>query len=79
MGNGNDTCSLAFFKNLVIQQETGPCRGAAVNVFPHSLSSDVLFTIKHFQIGIRSIEPQIKFIEAHPEYYKSNCLQFEQL
>jgi len=81
MNQGNNTSVLAFFKNMVISRScnAGMHQTPQVEVFLHSLSIDVLFTIKHFQLGFCNIGPNIKFIEAHPEYYKGNCLQFEQL
>jgi hypothetical protein len=81
MNQGNDTCNLVFFKNMVITvtKNAGMYQDTHVNVLLHTLSTDVLFTIKHFQIGFNNIGPQIKFFESHPEYYKGNCLQFEQL
>ena len=78
---GNNTCDHIFFKNMVITvtRNAGMYQETYVQVFIHSLSTDVLFTIKHFQIGFNGPESQIKFFDSHPEYYKGNCLQFEQL
>ena len=45
----------------------------------HNLSIDHLFVIKHFQLkGIRSDLPT-KILEEHPEYFKKNCSDFEQI
>jgi hypothetical protein len=71
-----------FFKNMVISQiRDANCSDVRSQVFLHSLSTDILFTIKHFQIteNNHNIQDKIKFFDSHPEYYKGNCLQFEQL
>lgn len=76
------TVNRIFFKTgciTILHNTSHQNNVPAIWFIPYTLSTDVLFTIKHFQLNFDSPAPQIEFIEAHPEYYKGNCLQFEQL
>ena len=54
------------------------------NIMNHNLSSDCLFAIKYFQASLchestNDFLKSIKLLEEHPEYFKKNCSDFEQI
>jgi hypothetical protein len=76
---GNDIKEIAYFKNFVIEgNSNSPPQGCnrewRYEIHKHNLSSDILFSVKFIE-NIRSM----KFVEEHPEYFKKNCSDFEQI
>jgi hypothetical protein len=92
---GNDIRELSFFKTFIIQrkssnQSCGQNRVWSCEIYKHNLSYDCLFAIKYFQVANVPIsesfisysgylDESIKFVEEHPEYFKKNCSDFEEI
>ena len=80
IGNyGNDIKEIAYFKNFVIERNSNsPPQGCnrewRYQIRKHNLSSDILFSVKF--IGDTE---SMKFVEEHPEYFKKNCSDFEEI
>jgi hypothetical protein len=81
-GNGYDTNAIYIFKHVMItnarpagSNHNDPDRP---NYCKHNLPNDILFTIKHFQIPRSTgFEPSLKIYDEHPEYFNTNCCEFE--
>jgi hypothetical protein len=73
-----------FYKTLILCRNIPPaaqyftpqwdCRTA----YKHNLSTDCLFAIKYFQAS-SNYDASIKVLEEHPEYFKKNCSDFEEI
>jgi len=80
-GNGNDNNTIYIFKHIMIsnakpaQSHNDPDRPSYCK---HNLPNDILFTIKHFQMPrSNGFEPALKIYDEHPEYFNTNCCDFE--
>ena len=78
---GTNSCTYNFFKNVLIVNEY---RARSVpsqpKLYLHNLTNDLLFTIKHFQLGVfDNVENGIKYFNEHREYFKTNCADFENI
>jgi hypothetical protein len=52
--------------------------GLRFSIFPHSLRSDMLRTIKHFQLNhYENLEHGLSMYRVHPQFFHSNCTDFE--
>ena len=77
--SGNYIKEIAYFKNFIIERNSNsPPQGCNIEwryqIRKHNLSSDILFSVKF----IGDIE-SLKFVEEHPEYFKKNCSDFEDI
>jgi hypothetical protein len=80
---------LSFFKTFIIQQKLS-CNSWTCEIYKHNLSYDCLFAIKHFQVANETfsdsnesysghLDASIKVLDEHPEYFKKNCSDFEDI
>ena len=77
---------LSFFKTFIIQQKLS-YNSWTCEIYKHNLSYDCLFAIKHFQVANETLsdsysghlDASIKVLEEHPEYFKKNCSDFEEI
>jgi hypothetical protein len=81
---GEKISELSFFKTFIIWRDSHPPsqgqnRQWSHRIYKHSISSDCLFAIKHFQIVNCGPSTGIGLLEEHPEYFKKNCSDFEAL
>ena len=62
----------------------------SISSFKHNLTTDCLFAIKYFQVAnvpvpeacclnTYNLNTSIKLLEEHPEYFKKNCSDFEDI
>jgi hypothetical protein len=82
VGNGNETRIYYFFKTHILTESRSPNSDTYYDSYPHKFTTDVLFTIKHFQLGSGSqggkrIDEMITIYDKHPEYFKAKCAEFE--
>lgn len=94
-GGPNRIRELSFFKTFLIERTSYPPRQDCFREwnsfsFKHNLSTDCLFAIKYFQAAnepvkdsgcsnIPNLNTSIKLLEEHPEYFKKNCSEFEEI
>jgi hypothetical protein len=86
-GQGNRISELSFFKTFIIGRDSHPpsqgqIRQWSHRIYKHSISSDCLFAIKHFQIvncGPSTGIAGLGLLDKHPEYFKKNCSEFEEI
>ena len=93
-GGANRIRELSFFKTFLIERSSYPPSQDCFRVwnslsFKHNLSTDCLFAIKYFQVANEpvkesgsntpSLNTSIKLLEQHPEYFKKNCSEFEEI
>ena len=78
-GNGNDTCTLHIFKTFIIEHSCGAREDPRWLIYKHNMSNDMLFTIKNFQTSscAGGLTSGLKLYNDHPEYFKSQCCEFE--
>jgi hypothetical protein len=84
-GQGNLIREMNYFKTFIIGRDSQPPsqgqhRQWSHQIYKHSISSDCLFAIKHFQIvncGPSTGITGLGLLEKHPEYFKKNCSEFE--
>ena len=84
-GQGNRISELNYFKTFIIGRDSQPPsqgqnRQWSHQIYKHSISSDCLFAIKHFQIvncGPSTGITGLGLLDTHPEYFKKNCSEFE--
>jgi hypothetical protein len=79
-GGGYNTCGYSFFKYFVviIRHPAGYDRPYNPEIYTYNLSNDLLFCIKNFQLDVEG-GFKLKYLEEHPEYFKSNCSEFESI
>ena len=86
---------LSFYKTFLIERISYPpsqgCfRAWNICSFKHNLTTDCLFAIKYFQVANQPVQDacctnyinlntSIKLLEDHPEYFKKNCSDFEDI
>jgi hypothetical protein len=86
---------LSFYKTFLIERNSyPPCQGYlrewSISSFKHNLTTDCLFAIKYFQVAnvpvpeacclsTINLNTSIKLLEEHPEYFKKNCSDFEDI
>jgi ATP-dependent Lon protease len=88
------TVHLCVFKKCIIQKIISPSASgppsismfetpAHYRIHKHSMSNDILFTIKHFQLKLDSntfnLSKALKIYEDHPEYFKPKFGEFENI
>lgn len=86
-GQGDRIREMNYFKTFIIMRDSQPPsqgqnRQWSHQIYKHSISSDCLFAIKHFQIvncGPSTGITGLGLLEKHPEYFKKNCSEFEAL
>ena len=86
-GQGDRIREMNYFKTFIIGRDSQPPsqgqhRQWSHQIYKHSISSDCLFAIKHFQIvncGPSTGITGLGLLEKHPEYFKKNCSDFEAL
>lgn len=88
-GNGYDGITYYYLKRFVIVEINRANNNLPeLNIHNHNLSNDLLFTIKTFNIGTinngksdsclrDTFTERMKIIEDNPEYFKTNCSNFE--
>ena len=84
-GQGDRIREMNYFKTVIIAKDSQPPsqgqhRQWSHHIYKHSISSDCLFTIKHFQIvncGPSTGITGLGLLDKHPEYFKKNCSEFE--
>ena len=84
-GQGNRISELNYFKTFIIGRDSQPPsqgqnRQWSHQIYKHSISSDCMFAIKHFQIvncGPSTGITGLGLLDKHPEYFKKNCSEFE--
>jgi hypothetical protein len=89
-----NTVHLCVFKNCMIEKIIPATTGLPglyvpivhYTVHKHSMSNDILFTIKHFQLkldsngnGTFNLSTALKIYEDHPEYFKPKFGEFENI
>jgi ATP-dependent Lon protease len=87
-----NTVHLCVFKNCMIEKNIPPTTGSRgpydpivhYRIHKHSMSNDILFTIKHFQLkldsnGTFNLSTALKIYEDHPEYFKPKFGEFENI
>jgi hypothetical protein len=93
-GRGNHIRELSFYKTFLIDRNSYPPSSGSfrhwnITSFKHNLTSDCLFAIKYFQVADNHVQEaccrnvnlntSIKLLEEHPEYFKKNCSDFEDI
>jgi hypothetical protein len=94
-GEGKRIRELSFYKTFLIERISYPpsqgCfRAWNICSFKHNLTTDCLFAIKYFQVENQPVQDgcctnyinlytSIKLLEDHPEYFKKNCSDFEDI
>ena len=79
------TVHLCVFKKCIIEKIISPGNppSAYYKIHKHSMSNDILFTIKHFQLKLDSnafnLSTALKIYEHHPEYFKPKFSEFENI
>lgn len=86
------TVHLCVFKNCIIEKIIPPRASGPPSMYDpivhytvhkHSMSNDILFTIKHFQLKLDSnafnLSKALKIYEDHPEYFKPKFSEFENI
>ena len=79
-GNGNNTNKMYIFKHFMISySKLAQSDNIDRPVYcKHNLANDNLFTIKYFQFPSHGgFDGGLKVYNAHPEYFKQNCSDFE--
>jgi hypothetical protein len=79
---GQQNLHVHYFKNIIITQKSGwSFPKPLYQVFKHSLSNDLLFAIKYFNASNYNTDftNSIKILNEHPEYFKKNCSDFEDI
>jgi hypothetical protein len=83
-GAGYDSYMIKFFKTFMLLGERrhySTTHGWSVR--NNNLSYDCLFAIKHFQASLyaggHDFLKSIQLLEEHPEYFKKNCSDFEEI
>jgi hypothetical protein len=84
-GQGDRIREMNYFKTFIIGRDSQPPsqgqnRQWSHQIYKHSISSDCLFAIKHFQIvncGPSTGITGLGLLDKHPEYFKKNCSEFE--
>ena len=71
-------------KNFIIVQLINSWQNGSNDFYEfhnHSLLTDMLFALKHFQIKNEHscVTNLLKFFSVHPEYFKTNCSEFESI
>ena len=85
--NGNDhrTRETSFFKTFIIERYYRYNNWGDITANKHNMSYDCLFAIKHFQVQIdpnsggSTTFSDLGLLEKHPEYFKKNCSDFEEI
>ena len=80
----NQRRNLFVFKNFIIVQLINSWQNGSNDFYEfynHSFPTDMLFALKHFQIknDYGSVPNLLKFYSDHPEYFKTNCSEFESI
>ena len=80
------TEEISFFKTFIIERyrEYNKPDWSSICVYKHNMSYDCLFAIKHFQVGsgesyTSCVHSGVRLLEEHPEYFKKNCSDFEEI
>jgi hypothetical protein len=84
-GSGTTSFTINIFKTFMLLGEMPHyARTHGWSKINHNLSSDCLFAIKHFQASFCAESTydflkSKKILEDHPEYFKKNCSDFEEI
>ena len=78
-GNGYRNITIEVFKTFIMKGEKEPYNTEhRWQAYKHNLSYDCLFAIKHFQVNDK-LHNSVLLLEEHPEYFKKNCSDFEEI
>jgi hypothetical protein len=80
----NQRRNMFVFKKFIIVQLINSWQNGSNDFYEfhnHSFPTDMLFALKHFQIknDYGSVQTLLKFFSEHPEYFKTNCSEFESI
>jgi hypothetical protein len=80
----NQRRNIYVFKKFMIVQTINSWQNTSNDFYEflnHSFPTDMLFALKHFQIknDYGSVPGLLKFYSDHPEYFKTNCSEFESI
>jgi hypothetical protein len=80
----NQRRNMFVFKKFIIVQQINSWQNGSNDFYEflnHSLPTDMLFALKHFQIknDYGSVPNLLQFYSTHPEYFKTNCSEFESI